>query len=293
MLIPSSEMVREELVNNGAEVHSVHVSANRSIVVYDASYGAHKGEVPNIPVLFAMLCVGGGGRVVQKTNLQHIDAQIDQGSIGIVPPNSAGFGQWPEIRVIGLGIEVSTIKEGFGEKWPQRLSYDVISKPFRDPLVEATMMQIGYTQAGRVSDNVLKYAAQMIVHQLLDEPFQKNFQELDLENIKPLADSALRSIEQYILENIDRQIQVQELAELCNISQHHFSRRFKAAAGISPYQYVLQKKLDVGADALLADDSKSIIDVAQSVGFENPAQFAKAFRRRFGQPPRFWRSARS
>ncbi|MEO0329494.1 MAG: AraC family transcriptional regulator [Pseudomonadota bacterium] len=261
--------------------------------MYDATYGAHMGSIPNLPVLFIMLCISGGGRIVQKTDLQDFDAIIEPGGIGVTAPFSTGFGEWPELRAIGMGIEVGKVMESFGDRWPERLHCDVISNPFCDALVETTMMQIGYTQAGKTSDEVLKYAAQMVIHKLLDNPFELEIGEQEPDGIIALDLRTIDLIGTFINENIGQQITVLELSKLCGVSQYHFSRRFKAATGISPYQYVLQKKLDFGASALSGDSGKSIIDVAQSVGFDNPAQFAKAFRRRFGLAPRNWRAARN
>ncbi len=290
MPVPSSDIVRSKLAEMKADVHSIQVDATRSILVYDATYEENSCPIPSIPVLFMVLCIGGGGRIIQKTRLQDMDSTIEPGDIGIAAPSASGHGSWPELRVIGLGIEINALLESFGEKWPNRLRRDVISKPFRDPLVETTMMQIGYTQAGQASDTVLKYAAQMIVHQLLDDPFEIAGIETPSAEVYPLSEKVIGSIKTYVAENFSRQIQVDELAQLTGVSRYHFSRRFKAATGITPYQFVLQMKLDKAAADLTSDTGNSIIDVAQSVGFDNPARFAKAFRRRFGQAPRFWRN---
>lgn len=289
MPLPPAEIAHQRLRDRGAEVHSLHIDSEGSIIVYDATYEPHSGKIPSLPALFMMLCVSGGGRITQKTRFQDLDAIIEPGDIGISAPSSGGVGSWPELRVVGVGIEITTLLESFGEKWPNRLRKEFISAPFRDPLVETTMMQIGYTQSGKSSDSVLKYAAQMIVHRLLDDPFEKDLKEALPEGVQPLPHEKIESIEAFVQDNLSRQIQVDELAVLAGVSRYHFSRRFKAATGITPYQLVLQKKLDHAARSLSTDSSDSVIDIAQSVGFENPAQFAKAFRRRFGLAPRLWR----
>ncbi|MEM8794035.1 MAG: AraC family transcriptional regulator [Pseudomonadota bacterium] len=292
MPIPPKGIVQQRLTDLGAEVHSIQIDSSNSIMMYDASYEALSGPVPNVPALFVLLCVSGGGRVCQKTSGQDFDAYIEPGDIGIAAPSSPGFGSWPELRVIGLGVEVKALVSVFGDKWPNRLRHDVISKPFHDPLVEKTMMQIGYSNPGMSSDSVLKYAAFMIVHQLLDEAVQEVEHSDEIESVVPLSRSMIEDIDVYVGQHIDRQILVDELAKISGLSRHHFSRRFKATTGNTPYQYVLQKKLDAAAEYLASRRSRSVIDVAQSVGFESPAQFAKAFRRRFGQTPRFWRTQR-
>ncbi|MEO0622174.1 MAG: hypothetical protein AAFU49_00410 [Pseudomonadota bacterium] len=167
MPIPPETAVLERFHEQDAEVHSLRVSSDRSVVVYDASYPEREGPVPDIPVLIAIMCLSGGGTVVQRTTRQSFEAEVSPGDIGIAAPHAPGFGRWPEMRVIGFGVEVAALAGSFGKSWPRQLRRDAISQPLRDPMVEATMMQVGYTHAGRVNDSVLLHAAHMVVHQLL------------------------------------------------------------------------------------------------------------------------------
>ncbi|MGD1883433.1 MAG: helix-turn-helix domain-containing protein [Paracoccaceae bacterium] len=290
MTIPADEIIHARLKNVGADVRHLHVSCDRNVLVYDAEYSNHESAIRGLPVLFAMLCVSGGGWLSQKTNDQDLEAEIGPGDIGIAAPFSPGYGSWPAMRVIGLAIDVASLRSSFGNAWPDRVRHDVISQVFRDPIVEATMMQIGYTHAGRVTDSALVHAAQLVVHQLLDEPDPKAEPTREGASIYPLEDAKLKAVDQHIAEHIHRAISVDELATISGVSRHHFGRRFKAKTGQSPYQYVLAAKLDRAAETLSKDHSRSVTDISGSIGYDNPAQFAKAFRRRFGAAPRLWRS---
>lgn len=290
MTIPADEIIHARLENVGADVRHLHVSYDRSVLVYDADYSNHEAIIRGLPVLFAMLCVSGGGWLSQKTNDQDLEAEIGPGDIGIAAPFSPGYGSWPAMRVIGLAIDVASLRSSFGNAWPERVRHDVISHVFRDSIVEATMMQIGYTHAGRVTDSALLHAAQLVVHQLLDEPDPKAEAAREGASIYPLEDAKLKAVDQHIADHIHRAISVDELATISGVSRHHFSRRFKAKTGQSPYQYVLAAKLDRAAETLSNDHSRSVTDVSGSIGYDNPAQFAKAFRRRFGTAPRLWRN---
>ncbi|MEL6412274.1 MAG: AraC family transcriptional regulator [Pseudomonadota bacterium] len=293
MTIPADEVLLARLAAVGAEVHHLQVSKDRNVMVYDAMYGDFEAAVRSIPVLFVLLCVNGGGWLSQKTDAQTLEAEIGPGDIGIAAPFSPGHGSWPEMRVIGLAIDVNSLRATFGDTWPSRIRPEVISTVFRDPIVEATMMQIGYTHAGSVTDAALVHAAQLVVHQLLDDADPKDQTQVDEEAaINPLEASKLTTLDDYIADHLHRAISVDELAQIACVSRHHFSRRFKAKTGQSPYQYVLAAKLDAAAHALSSDRSRSVTEVSGSVGYDNPAQFAKAFRRRFGAAPRMWRGMR-
>ncbi|MEM9063781.1 MAG: helix-turn-helix transcriptional regulator [Pseudomonadota bacterium] len=291
MPIPPDSVLMERLRSQDAEVHSLQVSSDRSVLVFDASFPEREAEVRSIPALFALMCMSGGGRIVRRVSNHVMDSIIEPGDVGIAAPASKGFESTPEMRVIGFGVEVRALTESFGSNWPVYLRPEVLSKPVRDPMVEATMMQVGYTHAGRISDSVLLHAAHMVVHQLLETPAEPAV-DAEKSDAHPLPAMTIEAIADYVQGRIDATISVEELARHVGISRYHFSRRFRAATGRSPYQFILDLKLDHAATSLSADREAKVIDVANMVGFRNPARFAEAFRRRFGQTPRQWLTGR-
>lgn len=279
--------IRAKMEESGKVVHFLHVTQDKQAVICDCSYTAYSQEILPVPLLVLHLCVEGGGPMRVETNLQTVIDEVAPGSIGIVPPNSKGSGAWPDMRVISFGIAVATVRESFGDAWPEKLKPNALSQLFRDPLVEATMIDIGATRAGTISDAGLIHAAHMIAHQLLDAPAGE---EEEPSEVSPLGKLVLHRIDEMLATSLDRHIPVSEMAEIAGISRYHFSRRFKAATGQSPLQYALQKKLDHAAELLSQDDRSSILSVAQTVGFANPAHFSRAFRRQFGLAPRSWKT---
>ena len=53
-------------------------------------------------------------------------------------------------------------------------------------------------------------------------------------------------------------------------------------------QYLANWRMQVGA-ALLRETAGTVAAVAQQVGYESEAAFARAFKRLVGQPPAVWR----
>ena len=73
-------------------------------------------------------------------------------------------------------------------------------------------------------------------------------------------------------------------------SRRQLQRAF-AEAGETTFRTYLQKVRMVRAAQLLRQDSMPVNRVAQAVGYRQPAQFAKAFRRHHGGPPSAFRQA--
>lgn len=79
-------------------------------------------------------------------------------------------------------------------------------------------------------------------------------------------------------------IRIQDVARASNMSRYHFFRLFRAAFGISPHQYLCQKRLQNGRELLLSGQAP-VFDVALRCGFADLPSFSKAFKRRFGVCP--------
>jgi AraC family transcriptional regulator len=81
---------------------------------------------------------------------------------------------------------------------------------------------------------------------------------------------------------------LEELAELCGISQSHLMRTFKSSTGWPVHKFIAHERLSA-AKRLLARDQLSSKEIAAKLGFRSPAYFATAFRRMAGTTPSGYR----
>jgi AraC family transcriptional regulator len=75
------------------------------------------------------------------------------------------------------------------------------------------------------------------------------------------------------------------LAAEVAMSKFHFVRLFKASTGLSPYQYLLKRRMEQ-ARRLLQGGDLPIAQVALAVGFADQSAFASHFKKHFGHTPR-------
>lgn len=115
----------------------------------------------------------------------------------------------------------------------------------------------------------------------------------DPHEAKPSAISShhrtlIRQAEEHIRANLDRKISIPDLAKVCCISPHHFAHIFKETMGVPPLHYIQQLRMD-RARRLLADDSLSVYQVAQKVGYGDPFYFSRIFKKTTGHSPQTFR----
>src|SRR5713101_899050 len=87
-----------------------------------------------------------------------------------------------------------------------------------------------------------------------------------------------------------RPIDLESAAGQADISPFHFLRLFSGVLGVTPHQYLVRSRLRHAA-RLLADDERSITDVAYDVGFGDLSNFVRTFHRAAGVSPRRFREA--
>lgn len=95
---------------------------------------------------------------------------------------------------------------------------------------------------------------------------------------------------EYIEVNLDREIALSALAQTAGMSPHYFSELFKQSVHISPYQYVLRRRIE-HARKLLEEPSVTVFEAAMRSGFSDQSQFTKIFRRAVGVTPTSYRAA--
>jgi len=98
----------------------------------------------------------------------------------------------------------------------------------------------------------------------------------------------LQQVLNYIDAHLDQNIQLKNLAQLLEMSQFHFSRLFKQSIGLSPYQYLIQQRVE-RAKQLLKQSDRPIIDIALDCGFNSHSHLSKQFRQVTGMTPKAYR----
>ena len=81
---------------------------------------------------------------------------------------------------------------------------------------------------------------------------------------------------------------VDGLGRQVGLSRSALHERFAEMIGQPPMQYLTSWRMQVAA-ALLRDTNATVVSVAQDVGYESEAAFARAFKRMVGRPPAAWR----
>jgi AraC family transcriptional regulator len=104
-----------------------------------------------------------------------------------------------------------------------------------------------------------------------------------------LSTVRIKWLDDYIESRIGHSITLADLARQSGLSPYYFTRVFKDATGLPPYQYVLHKRIEF-ARLCLRQDRLSVDGIAAACGFNDLAQFSKQFKKICGVPPSAFRA---
>jgi AraC family transcriptional regulator len=101
----------------------------------------------------------------------------------------------------------------------------------------------------------------------------------------------LDTVVEYIMENLEGNLTLEQMAALVHISPYHFARQFKTTTGLAPYQYVIKRRVERARHLLERNGDLGLAEVALRVGFSDQSQFSFHFKRIVGVTPGQFRTS--
>ncbi len=92
----------------------------------------------------------------------------------------------------------------------------------------------------------------------------------------------------FIEHNFNQEFSLEEVAATANYSPFHFIRVFKSETGKTPFQYLLDIKINKAKEKIY-NSNKTISDICYECGFNNRSHFSFIFKRKTGNSPSKYR----
>ncbi len=94
----------------------------------------------------------------------------------------------------------------------------------------------------------------------------------------------------YIDSHISESLTLKELSALAGMTPNYFSSLFKRLNGISLWDYITARRIEAAIRLISSGEDSTLLEIAISCGFNNTANFNKAFKRQTGVTPSFLRA---
>jgi AraC family transcriptional regulator len=162
---------------------------------------------------------------------------------------------------------------------------------FREPRLARQIVRLWHALSddapgnGLLADQVMRGVLDTLAGRT-DPRHHTSVQARDARNAREhLPAYAIRRLRDYVESSLADDLDVTMMANVAALSPAHFARAFAATVGMTPFEYVMSRRL-ARAHELLERTERSALDIALAVGFKTPSHFASRFRREFGVTPR-------
>lgn len=91
---------------------------------------------------------------------------------------------------------------------------------------------------------------------------------------------------EYLKKNIyDSSLKIERMHKLCGVSDTYFRKIFISRFGVSPKNYVMEKRISRAKSIIESGEFTTVKELALSVGYTDALYFGKVFKERYGSSP--------
>lgn len=199
-----------------------------------------------------------------------------------------------QVEFLSVRISPVLVNELVAEIGLTRTTADIV---FRETSVtDETITRMAYAIAAELADDRLGHEAmldsivrQLVIHLLRCHLTVRKSAEIELSRAGPV-DRRLRRAIEFMHDNFDRELALEEIAAAAYLSEYYFARLFKQITGLTPHVYLANLRLE-RARKLLAETALPISEIAAAVGYQSQSHFTKVFKSVTGVTPRAYREA--
>ena len=133
-------------------------------------------------------------------------------------------------------------------------------------------------------------AANARARAIVAPPQRQGGQAQFIERLRPQASGdQLGPLRDWMLENLDRALDIDTLANQAHMSRRTLTRRFRQETGVAPMAWLADARID-RARELLETTAEPVENIGRLTGLGAPASVRAAFHRRIGTSPQEYRS---
>lgn len=101
------------------------------------------------------------------------------------------------------------------------------------------------------------------------------------------SSAQLKDVKHYIENHLNSKINLLDLAKIIGIDKFKFIRWFKTNVGITPFEYILLKR--IGCGKTLIQQGLPLVDVSFHTGFYDQSHFSNYFKKYVGMSPKAYK----
>lgn len=209
--------------------------------------------------------------------------KVRRGGLFILPGGRAfGISLDSALETVHIYVRRAMLQDAAREFGADLRSFEILPVlGVHDPVIE----QLGRTCCEMLdqgqSDFFAEAVARMLALQVIAA--HSTVRAAPSPRLHRLSQAQIDAVRDLVRARIEEPITVDDLAAAIGLSHFQFTRQFKHSVGQTPYQFVMDERLDCARDALAS--GVPIAEAAAQAGFSHQEHLTRMFGRRFGMTP--------
>ncbi|MEH1772979.1 AraC family transcriptional regulator [Nostoc sp.] len=227
-----------------------------------------------------------------KTGERWLDGKLQQerrrtGDIAVIPAGISHRCNWnTSVEFMVLAIEPALLQQ-VGEDFvnPDRIELMPRFMSQQDVLIQGIFSTLrDELESGKIGGDLLidSFKTTLAIHLLRNycttQPKLSSY-------ANGLSQAILKQVTEYIHEHLHQDLKLADLSAIAQLSPYHFLRLFKQRMGITPHQYILQRRIEK-VKHLLKHSNLSIAEIAMQTGFCDQSHLTRCFKHIVGITPK-------
>ena len=250
-------------------------------------------ELPDVPLpantLAMSMCDARSWRIQGRRTEP---AALGPGRLGLIAQGS--HGRWTfdrEIDVFHFYLSDETLGRMAEENGLKRYSGLVDNLQLYDPFLTLLAREAAQACSDGVRSRLYASTLSAAIGQRLIRSHAGTGFPFPAASKGSLAPWQLSRVIDYMKAQLATDPTLEDLGRLVGLSACHLARSFKLAMGVPPHRYLIDQRIDK-ACTLLAETTRSVAEIALSVGYDDPSYFSRLFKRHTGATPLAYRRER-
>jgi AraC family transcriptional regulator len=239
--------------------------------------------------LLIVLHLSGPVTVERDFDGDRASVNVHRGGLFILPGGrNFGVSLGGSLESIHIYVRSALLRHAAQELGVDDQSLNIVPKlGVHDSVIEQLGLTCCTMLAERHSDFFAEGVARILASRIIAAHAQAALAPLPARH--GLSQSQLDAVRDLVEARIEGSVTVEDLAALTGLSTFQFTRQFKRSVGLTPYQFVIDARLDRAREILMR--GTTIADTAAQTGFSHQEHLTRMFRRRFGVTPGQFRKA--
>lgn len=181
----------------------------------------------------------------------------------------------------------------FYPKWCKKLQHEIFDRcdeflPVGENIVKDSVLYTKLIDIFHSCMNEEEFEYEQALEQGIKELFE-NYCNIEDQNSSHDEKLIVKNMQNYILENLEYSLSIDEIAKELGYNKSYLIRVFKKQIGLTPQSFIRNQRVNKAKSLIINSQVTNFSQLAQNVGFFDQSHLNRSFKKVYGKNPKFYK----